>query len=242
MLPHRKYQNTLVSGISIGMYQGQPSASTLGPFFKTDAEPGKKFILTVSHAVGGTGSDVIQPGSLDELSDRRNCCAVVSRYNFHGVDDDNKLLDYAFCEITDERKNSVNNRPFHTNIDLAYNKHGVSGTINSINCVQKVGRKTAHTYGLVYDKYKKLFHEGLQRYVQALIVEPIDKHSSSKIYNNFGDKGDSGAPVFDENGCLWGIFQGIKTSTNTGHAAVIVPIHLILNHVKKEFNVDFQLI
>ncbi|GES98849.1 hypothetical protein GLOIN_2v1551520 [Rhizophagus clarus] len=207
MLPHRKYQNTLVSGISIGMYQGQPSASTLGPFFKTDAEPGKKFILTVSHAVGGTGSDVIQPGSLDELS-----------------------VGIIFMV------------PFHTNIDLAYNKHGVSGTINSINCVQKVGRKTAHTYGLVYDKYKKLFHEGLQRYVQALIVEPIDKHSSSKIYNNFGDKGDSGAPVFDENGCLWGIFQGIKTSTNTGHAAVIVPIHLILNHVKKEFNVDFQLI
>ncbi|RIA82353.1 hypothetical protein C1645_862730 [Glomus cerebriforme] len=244
-LPHRTYQNTLVPGISISSPEEPPSASTLGAFFKTDAEPGKKFMLTVKHAVGEAGASVIQPGKFDGVTGDH--IAVVSKYYHHGVDERDNIIDYAFCEIKNERKNHVNNRPFHTDINITYLKRGVSNHITDRVCVQKVGRKTAHTYGLVHDRYKSIRHDDFRvggKPLKALIVESIDRSGDeqSKLFNNFGVCGDSGASVFDENGCLWGILQGTKIGVNTGNTAIIIPIDLILNHAKKKFNVEFELI
>lgn len=64
---HRSYHDTLKPGISISSLGDSPSACTLGVLFKTEEEPGKKFILTVKHGVEEEDAPIIQPGALDNV-------------------------------------------------------------------------------------------------------------------------------------------------------------------------------
>ncbi|RGB33129.1 hypothetical protein C1646_762068 [Rhizophagus diaphanus] len=64
------------------------------------------------------------------------------------------------------------------------------------------------------------------------VVKTLIVRKSGKI---FGAPGDSGSPVLDKHNTLWGILQGISSN---GSIISVVPIHLILQHVQREFGYD----
>ena len=61
-----EYHQNLKPGISIGDSEFS-GACTLGAFFKTKEQPGKKYLLTVNHGVREVGDSVIQPGKEDSV-------------------------------------------------------------------------------------------------------------------------------------------------------------------------------
>ncbi|CAG8779528.1 16501_t:CDS:2, partial [Rhizophagus irregularis] len=70
-------------------------------------------------------------------------------------------------------------------------------------------------------KWKYFRPKSLSREASALFV-----YGNS---GNFGTYGDSGSPVFDNIGRLWGIFQGVYPNSNQ---AFVIPIHVILDHAE----------
>ncbi|RGB21320.1 hypothetical protein C1646_778367 [Rhizophagus diaphanus] len=65
----------------------------------------------------------------------------------------------------------------------------------------KVGRSTGCTSGNLWNHWKHFTPEGLHK--KCLIITVNDKD------NIFSKKGDSGSPVFEDNGILWGIMEGL---------------------------------
>ncbi|RIA84993.1 hypothetical protein C1645_831454 [Glomus cerebriforme] len=202
--------------LSPGISIGSTSACTLGALFKNETEPEKSFILTTKHSIGNTNSIVIQPGNSDAEKGYATC-AKVSEYNFYGIiyeDDDAILLDYAFCEVINSEIASTNNIPIQCEICINNTKDFVSGRENEYD-IYKVSRTTNYTEGVVVDRLETFLNR------------------------KFGAPGDSGSPVFDKHNTLWGILQGISSD---GSMVSVVPIHLILKHVQREFEVSFKLI
>lgn len=75
--------------------------------------------------------------------------------------------------------------------------------------------------------------------VSSIIFPVIFIENNPLIINllYIGAKGDSGSPVFDENGILWGILHG--RNENHGSCAV-VPINEILDDARQN-GMDFRL-
>ncbi|GBC09376.1 hypothetical protein RclHR1_08800009 [Rhizophagus clarus] len=213
----------LSPGISIGV-----SACTLGAMFKNETEMEKSFILTTKHSVGNTDSIVIQPGSSD-AEKGYTICAKVSKYNFYGVIHEHEvadalLLDYAFCEVINSQVVSTNNTP---EFCISNTKDSVSGLEIEYE-IRKVGWTTNYTEGVVEDRLEFFFNRKFGN-VKTLVVSAKER---------FGAPGDSGSPVFDKHNTLWGILQGVSSN---GLLVSVVPIHLILQHVRSEFGVSFKL-
>ncbi|CAI2185917.1 6965_t:CDS:2 [Funneliformis geosporum] len=107
-------------------------------------------------------------------------------------------------------------------------KHGVGkedgkvvqpGTLD-----EKVGRTTFFREGLIQDMWMPFY-------------PPIVKRKGKKKPKEIkAERGDSGAPVFDNDGKLWGI-----VIAGVSKASYIIPIHLILDNVKEKFDVTFTL-
>ncbi|PKY51957.1 hypothetical protein RhiirA4_548918 [Rhizophagus irregularis] len=214
--------------LSPGISIGSVSACTLGAMFKNETEMEKIFILTTKHSVGNTDSTVIQPGSSD-AEKGYTICAKVSKYNFYGViheheDADALLLDYAFCEVINSQVVSTNNTP---EFCISNTKDSVSGLEIEYE-IRKFGRTTNYTEGVVEDRLE-FFYNRKFGHVKTLVVSAKER---------FGAPGDSGSPVFDKNNTLWGILQGVSPD---GLLVSVVPIHLILQHVRSEFEVSFKL-
>ena len=55
-----------------------------------------------------------------------------------------------------------------------------------------------------------------------------------------GNYGDSDAPVYDQDGGLWGIYEA--TSEDNDDVSFVIPIDLIIGHVYKDKGVNFKLI
>ncbi|CAB5205436.1 unnamed protein product [Rhizophagus irregularis] len=181
-----------------------------------------------SHSVGNTDSTVIQPGSSD-AEKGYTICAKVSKYNFYGViheheDADALLLDYAFCEVINSQVVSTNNTP---EFCISNTKDSGSGLEIEYE-IRKFGRTTNYTEGVVEDRLE-FFYNRKFGHVKTLVVSAKER---------FGAPGDSGSPVFDKNNTLWGILQGVSPD---GLLVSVVPIHLILQHVRSEFEVSFKL-
>ncbi|PKK59026.1 hypothetical protein RhiirC2_821827, partial [Rhizophagus irregularis] len=209
-LVHRKRHNELKPGISIGnvINPNSDQTFTLGPVFRTEQDENKRYILTVEHGVRNSNL-VIQPGSSDQgMTPRDNCAEVM--YTFYGVDEERRFLDYAFCEINKREISIPSNIPFGTAVIIKEHKQSVENDPNNQKKkldfikVEKVGRTTFHTHG----------PKSLSREASALFV-----YGNS---GNFGTYGDSGSPVFDNIGRLWGIFQGVYPNSNQ---AFVIPIH-----------------
>jgi hypothetical protein len=161
------------------------------------------------------------------------------------------LLDYAFCEVINNQVASTNNTP---EFCISNTKDFVSGLENEYK-ICKVGRTTNYTEGVVEDRLEFFFNHKFG-YVKTLVVsaeERFGKYLFSKDYLGLfpdcffshhptvciGAPGDSGSPVFDKHNTLWGILQGVSSD---GLLVSVVPIHLILQHVRSEFGVSFKLI
>ncbi|PKY28013.1 hypothetical protein RhiirB3_479975 [Rhizophagus irregularis] len=214
---HRKRHDELKPGISIGnvINPNSDQTFTLGPVFRTEQDENKRYILTVEHGVRNSNL-VIQPGSSDQgMTPRDNCAEVM--YTFYGVDEEGRFLDYAFCEINKREISIPSNIPFGTEVIIKEHKQSVENDPNNQKKkldfikVEKVGRTTFHTHG----------PKSLSREASALFV-----YGNS---GNFGTYGDSGSPVFDNIGRLWGIFQGVYPNSNQ---AFVIPIHVILDHAE----------
>ncbi|RIA85054.1 hypothetical protein C1645_858299 [Glomus cerebriforme] len=233
-LHHRSFRKDLMPGISIGNGSDiQPNASTLRVLFQNTAELDKFFILTVKHGVGKEGDSVVQPGMLEKVNTFPSC-AKVTKYNFTGADGHRHYLDYAFCETEKDREiPKIPNMPIGINIQIHSIKTSISNKDDYLY-VKKVGRTTYLTEGLVKDKLepfrpptikkknRKKSEERPERF--ALRVYGINKQA-------FGEHGDSGSPVFDDDGKLWGIYVG-----GFKRVSYVVPIHFILDDVQRKFN------
>ncbi|CAI2184460.1 8223_t:CDS:2 [Funneliformis geosporum] len=234
---HRFFHKDLMPGISIGSSRYLPDACTLGGLFQNTEEPDKKFLLTTKHGFG-KNDGVFQPGILDQID--TSLCAKVTRYHFLGANPTRQFLDYAFCEIENDRGiPKIPNTPLGSNITISSIKTSVSNNENFV-WVQKVGRTTSITRGLIQDK--------LVSFLPPLVIKGKEKKNGKRVErfalkvtskdNRFGQPGDSGSPVFDDNGKLWGIYIG------SAHPYYYVtPIHLILHDVQKRFgDAKFELI
>ncbi|RIA98316.1 hypothetical protein C1645_750239 [Glomus cerebriforme] len=101
-------------------------------------------------------------------------------------------------------------------------------------CVQKIGRSTGHTYGKMLTTWQRgivnnLFNDGVE--VEFLIV--------TGDHGKFGDHGDSGSPVYDDNGTLWGIYMG---TFENGEVSAVIPISIILEDVFVKEGAEFDLL
>ncbi|RIA91087.1 hypothetical protein C1645_822481 [Glomus cerebriforme] len=189
---YRQFQ-TLKPGISIGSAE-TCNACTLGALLRVKNQEDKEYILTVKHGVGNVDSSVIQPGKIN--SDEHHCATV--KYQNLNVDDSGRLIDYAFCEVDKYGRSTISNQlcgseviinSFQTIMDPQY------GVVD----VCKVGRETGDTKGEMFPYLQsgiisELFDE--DKHVNVLVVYGVD--------GKFGDHGDSGAPVYDQYGALWG--------------------------------------
>ncbi|CAB4473957.1 unnamed protein product [Rhizophagus irregularis] len=186
----RVYHEILRPGISIGCSEAE-NAFTLGAFFQTSD---KKFILTAGHAIG--------EGRF-ENDPKTSPCAQVT-FKFHGVNESSNLLDYAFCEVENcHRVPLVNtNKPLgDTEIVIHKCKSFIRNDPKAMSYVYKCGRTSYLTKGIITDQmmyfYTDTFGKVLK--VSALLVSGINGQP-------FGKLGDSGSAVFDNDGCLWGIY------------------------------------
>ncbi|CAB5152231.1 unnamed protein product [Rhizophagus irregularis] len=177
-------------GISIGCSEAE-NAFTLGAFFQTSD---KKFILTAGHAIG--------EGRF-ENDPKTSPCAQVT-FKFHGVNESSNLLDYAFCEVENcHRVPLVNtNKPLgDTEIVIHKCKSFIRNDPKAMSYVYKCSRTSYLTKGIITDQmmyfYTDTFGKVLK--VSALLVSGINGQP-------FGKLGDSGSAVFDNDGCLWGIY------------------------------------
>ncbi|RIB27351.1 kinase-like domain-containing protein [Gigaspora rosea] len=212
------FHDLLELGISIGNDKGY-NACTLGLItqFKTNSE--KNIFLRQSMNT--------YPG-----------CAKVTKYHHLDIDQDNHIIDYAFCEIIDDSR--IKSTPNELCI--------LSTTIGSFNLsvngkrqgtflkVHKVGRTTSHTTAKLHDYWVECKFNWFDtpRKIQAL-----------KVYSthiSFGTYGDSGSPIFDEDNKLVGILHsGIEYQENYSEV-YIIPIKLIIEHMKNTFGIEFDLI
>ena len=53
-----------------------------------------------------------------------------------------------------------------------------------------------------------------------------------------GDHGDSGAPVYDRDGALWGIYEG--TFEHDDSISVVIPVDIILGDVYENEEVELK--
>ncbi|CAB5198543.1 unnamed protein product [Rhizophagus irregularis] len=219
---YRNRHDTLSSGVSIGDLSIS-STATLGAFFKTTSRglctttEEKRYIITVDHAVG--------EGSLDDS------CATIKCKSFKR-NERGCLLDYAFCEINNNR--NISEPPYKSHIAINGIKDFVGTDLKSLYKpevpIQKIGRTTGHTEGSTRDYLYTLTNFSPFNFVKAILV--LDEYGDA-----FSAKGDSGSPVFDENGILWGILHG--RNENHGSCAV-VPINEILDDARQN-GMDFRL-
>uniref|UniRef100_U9UHY2 Trypsin-like serine protease n=1 Tax=Rhizophagus irregularis (strain DAOM 181602 / DAOM 197198 / MUCL 43194) TaxID=747089 RepID=U9UHY2_RHIID len=206
-----EYHENIKPGISISDSECN-GAFTLGTIFTTESQPGKKYLLTVNHGVG-------------EIQ-----LLTISKYNDLSIDEDGQLLDFAFCEIDNKRGLLATNKPCGSDSSIK----DVNSTLDCENSafipVQKIGRTTGHTNGYMRNIMQEI-----------LIDEPFEKVTFAKVlvvYGYFGDRGDSGSPVYDEYG-LWGIYQSTSESK---YFSGVVPIELILQKVYEKECTNFDLL
>ncbi|CAG8738674.1 3653_t:CDS:2, partial [Rhizophagus irregularis] len=185
----RAYNKKLKPGISIGCSEVK-NAFTLGAFFQTDT---KKFILTAGHAVGEVCSVVVQPGKYENDPDTSSCAKV--SYKFHGIGENSNLLDYSFCEIEHHDRVPVvdPNKPFGSETVIRDYKDFVSDDSESMTYVYKFGRTSFLTKGVAIDKMLTFCTKKFGRVskVSALLISSIDGQP-------FGEHGDSGSAVYDD--------------------------------------------
>ncbi|PKY44783.1 hypothetical protein RhiirA4_459187 [Rhizophagus irregularis] len=222
-------------------YKGFPLLVDYGAFkpscdnrqFQKTLKPGinkDEYLLTVKHGVGDVDDSVIQPGK-GTLDDH---CARV-KYSDLNIDDSEMLVDYAFCMI-DKYCDSISNKACGTEV-----------VINSVESildhesedqfiyVYKVGRESGHTKGRMIPVLEpvvitELFEKAKR--ANGLLVYGID--------GKFGDRGDSGAPVYDETGALWGIYEA--THKKYSDISIVIPIGTILESVYIKEQLEFKLI
>uniref|UniRef100_U9UWU8 Trypsin-like peptidase domain-containing protein n=1 Tax=Rhizophagus irregularis (strain DAOM 181602 / DAOM 197198 / MUCL 43194) TaxID=747089 RepID=U9UWU8_RHIID len=139
----------------------------------------------------------------------RDNCAEVM-YTFYGVDEEGRFLDYAFCEINKREISIPSNIPFGTEVIIKEHKNDPNNQKKSSTLLRP---------------------KSLSREASALFV-----YGNS---GNFGTYGDSGSPVFDNIGRLWGIFQGVYPNSNQ---AFVIPIHVILDHAEARTGKRFILV
>ncbi|CAB4475944.1 unnamed protein product [Rhizophagus irregularis] len=139
----------------------------------------------------------------------RDNCAEVM-YTFYGVDEEGRFLDYAFCEINKREISIPSNIPFGTEVIIKEHKNDPNNQKKSSTLLRP---------------------KSLSREASALFV-----YGNS---GNFGTYGDSGSPVFDNIGRLWGIFQGVYRNSNQ---AFVIPIHVILDHAEARTGKRFILV
>ncbi|PKY42367.1 hypothetical protein RhiirA4_456153 [Rhizophagus irregularis] len=238
---HRSFHDNLMPGISIG--SPKVDACTLGGLFKNIAEPSKNYMLTVKHGVKEEGSEVFQPGKFDK----------VSQYNYIGSNHNLYYIDYAFCEVENRGIPEMPNIPLGSDITITEicninfeiinenNNQDLNDIVN-YEYVQKVGRSTFTTEGFIEDRVRRFFPPAIINGEKRLDKERKERFALRVVSindesNKFGMKGDSGSPVFDMHGRLWGIY------ITGGHPFYyVVPIEWILNDVKERFNATFTLI
>ncbi|KAF0409293.1 leucine-rich repeat and iq domain-containing protein 4-like: PROVISIONAL [Gigaspora margarita] len=226
---HQSYHEKLMPGISIRRLSNPPNAITLGPLVQIPSVPGDFYFLTTKHGIGKKGSPVFQSGKFDDG------CATVTKYNSLSIDNDGHLIDYAFCRISNNNRMSETNQNkiYGTEITASSFKTSVSNDTNQIIDVKKVGKSTFFTEGKMKDKWV---------YITSEAFDPPKRVYALKVVGNngpFGAPGDSGAPVFDRDNRLLGILHGGLDNLSD---AYVIPIHLIIEQVRKRYRVRFQLL
>ncbi|RGB39456.1 hypothetical protein C1646_476949 [Rhizophagus diaphanus] len=150
-------------------------------------------------------------------------CATVDT-TFYGINQE-CFLDYAFCKLSNNERPILPRIPWGTNVTINDFINNLGDGSRYCN-VMKAGRETFVTRGVLRDKLSKFKPKGLSGSASALFVRGRGE--------SFGANGDSGSPVFDDNGMLWGIVHGIHPITAVNETAV-VPIVEILNHARNNF-------
>ncbi|PKY52575.1 hypothetical protein RhiirA4_425380 [Rhizophagus irregularis] len=225
----REYHENLKPGISISDSKCY-EAFTLGTLFTAESQSGKKYLLTVNYGVKEVGSSVVQPGNIDNIDIDTPRCATVTKYKDLSIDKHGQLLDFAFCEVDNERGLLATNKPCGSDIIIEELHSTLDYEESDIIPVQKVGRTTGHTAGIM---------ENLMQ--EAIVTETFKKDTYAKmliVTNHFGDLGDSGAPVYDDDG-LWGIYQ---STSDSKYMSGVVPIDLILQKIYEKEHVNFDLL
>ncbi|GBB95213.1 hypothetical protein RclHR1_00250011 [Rhizophagus clarus] len=164
--------------------------------------------------------------------DPEDHCAIV-KYQKLNIDDSGRLIDYAFCEV-DEHSEISSNKPCGAEITIN-SFQTILDSESDVVDVHKVGRETGHTEGIMLPILQscvlsKLFNE--DKLAHGLIVHGVN--------GKFGDHGDSGAPVYDQDGALWGIYEG--TSEDNDEISCVIPIDIILGDVYENKGVIFKLV
>ncbi|GBC02724.1 hypothetical protein RclHR1_04780011 [Rhizophagus clarus] len=220
------YHEILKPGISIGRSEAE-DAFTLGAFFQTGE---KKCILTAGHSVGEVCNEIIQPGNYENDPDTSPCAKVT--FKFRGINEDGNHLDYAFCEVNDCLRVSVNKPPGSETV-IHNCKGSVSNDPDDMSYVYKSGRTSYLTKGIMIDEMVTIHTKLLGKVSRMSILLASD----IKGQQLFGRPGDSGSAVFDDDGNLWGIYCGFSLPYH-----FVIPIHLILNDARTRYDVDFTLI
>ncbi|RIA82166.1 hypothetical protein C1645_743976 [Glomus cerebriforme] len=150
----------------------------------------------------------------------------LNTYKINCINRDGNLLDYTFCEVDECDRVPVDNpnKPFGSETIIHNCKDSVSNDETFMKYVYKYGRTSFLMIaidGLITFCTKNLGQ------VFALLVYSVDQP--------FGEFGDSGSAVFDDDGQLWGIHYGFKYPYH-----FIVPIHL--NDVQKRYEINLTLI
>ncbi|PKK57760.1 hypothetical protein RhiirC2_721012 [Rhizophagus irregularis] len=170
----------------------------------------------------------IKPSSYDDYRRYQNLKPGISI-------GDAEIDDYAFCEV-DYCCDGLNNQPCRSNIIINDIQTTLDAEIENIQIVNvhKTGRTTGHTTGKMFTNLQPaivtdLFDE--EKTVDVLVVTGDN--------GDFGDSGDSGSPVYDQDGGLWGIYEGTFL---TGGASVVIPIDIILQNVYENTKIEFKLL
>ncbi|CAG8624608.1 21348_t:CDS:2 [Dentiscutata erythropus] len=230
---HRNYHYLLELGISIGDIN-EVNACTLGLVTKLRSDLEKNYILTTKHGVGPVDTLVCQPGKIDLVNGMTSQdCANVTQYHCLEVDQDDHIIDYAFCEIKDNgRVNKIPNELCGLKRSIGSFDTSVNGTSGRIIKVEKVGRTTYHTRGDMCDLWVGFMSNNFNppRRLVALKVNGDEKA--------FGEPGDSGSPVFDIDNKLVGILQ---SGVENRPYVYIIPINIIIEHMRNFHRMEFEL-
>jgi hypothetical protein len=223
------------SGISIG--HAAITAGTLGGLVR-DRQTGAVVILSNNHVLansneGSVGDAILQPGPHDGGTDPADRLATMTRFvRIAFGSGSNNRVDAAIATPIDPPRGQViwNTR------QIGAETPSVTRVLDDEDLglpVQKTGRTTEHTVGLVHGLYATiqvkydLFRKAT--FVDQIIVsQPPDAEP-------FSNGGDSGSLVYDaERRCVGLLFAGSEASGDEPATTIVNPIQ----HVLRELDVE----
>lgn len=217
----------LASGLSAA--HPEVGAGTIGPFVSLDGDP-DLFALSNNHVFAhcnqGQIGDAIQHPSVNDRALHEYDRIGVLAHSVDLLTDQPNAVDAAICRVD-------------AGIDCDPRIDGVTptdaGDIDAGLAVEKIGRTTARTHGIItaFDMDGVTVHyQGLGRLV---FDGQIEVRSDEEGSRPFSERGDSRSLVFHSasKNAIGLLFAGGRPFTgNTGYATFVSPIRVVLGHLQ----------